>query len=1032
MSPSPEDLRPAEPASDARLAEAEAERLRAERIASEESEARYRAEKAARRATEARERAEAEARERTETLASRLAEAEVALAAAAARESALAAEAAAQAAEARAAATELGQLRDYGAELETRHQRLLTSRGWRLLEPARRAARALRGAKPPAPFQPRLGPASRKKKPAKAEALPAPKAVSKPLPAADPPPAAPVGFAEAPIDPRALAAPPSTGKVTGKANGKLPAKAKAGGRDRDRKKGKDGKDDRRLDPSRALGAQERHMLALDAVSRATGAEELIALSEEVAARRGEGAAFLSRFARLLALADRAAFTEVAALAEEIAARFSPDWIEVSFPPAVPRRLAIVASTALTRIGRGAEARALIDAAIARPSRAPQGIAADPEPAPALLLQRAELVWPEDPETARADLARVAEREPLPPSWRALLSWLDYRAGATPEELAGRIAEHRQTRLILASAALDAGDFPRYRAALNDFFTEQGLIAPIPVRPDRGADHFAIDALATPPDGAVTAAGPLVSVIMTTYQSRASIDWALGSLRAQTHANLEIFVVDDGSTDGTRERLAEIAAGDHRIRILLNAENLGTYCAKNRAMAVARGAYITFHDSDDWAHPERIATHVAAMEAEPALVATRSDWLRIEADGRLNFRRWKKRFQHPNPASTFLRRGVIETAGYFDSVRFGADSEYWFRLKAIFGRRIRSLPVTLGFGTLRAGSLTRAGAGSMDAENYAPARGAYSAAYLRWHAGAPPGGLKLSPRLGFARPFPAPAEMITAPPEGAGGDWRDETAPREFIFGISFASRAATSDWERTSALLGATLRSLINQSDPRFSVIICGHEWPALPELDDPRVLFLRCDIPPPKSPAHFRRDKMRKRRLIAAALRARGGGYFFPLDADDLVHRDLVRHVRATDNGRGYLVEKGFALDHANGVLAPIPGAWSVPFDRTCGSSAVLFFEEGELPEDGELVEGLYFNLFQSHAYWPIIAEEFGRPLDPVPFPAGVYVVNHAQNLSFQLQRRGVRTENIIRAIADHGIAEGARILADDFGQAG
>ena len=253
--------------------------------------------------------------------------------------------------------------------------------------------------------------------------------------------------------------------------------------------------------------------------------------------------------------------------------------------------------------------------------------------------------------------------------------------------------------------------------------------------------------------------------MTTFNSAPTLSYALGSLRGQTHGALEILVVDDGCADGTREALAEAAAADPRIRVLLNEENVGTYVAKNRAIAEARGAYVTLHDSDDWAHPERVARHVAAMEAAPTLAATRSEWLRLDPAGGLHFRRWGAKFQHPNPASTFLRRGAIETVGYFDSVRYGADSEYWFRLNRLFPGQAKGLPLCLGLGAIRAESLTQSGAGAMDIENYAPTRGAYAEAYLDWHARARPAELRLPPRLA-RRPFPAPAEMVVPPPEGA--------------------------------------------------------------------------------------------------------------------------------------------------------------------------------------------------------------------------------------------------------------------------
>jgi hypothetical protein len=250
-----------------------------------------------------------------------------------------------------------------------------------------------------------------------------------------------------------------------------------------------------------------------------------------------------------------------------------------------------------------------------------------------------------------------------------------------------------------------------------------------------------------------------------------------------------------------------------------------------------------------------------------------------------------------------------------------------------------------------------------------------------------------------------------------------------MFGISLASRRVSVDWGRTQELLGHTLRSLLNQSDPRFSVVICGHERPELAELADPRVRFVEADGSPPRDSSGFRGDKMRKRRMIGSILRQRGGGYFFPLDADDLVHRDVVAHALRDDNRRGYLIETGYTLDYANRNLAPVPGAWSVSFDRGCGSSAAIFFAPDDLPVNSEPDNGLYFNLFQSHAYWRLVAEEFGRQLDPLPFPGGVYVVNHAQNLSFRLQRKGVRTENIIRAIAEHRVEDADAVLATAFG---
>lgn len=193
--------------------------------------------------------------------------------------------------------------------------------------------------------------------------------------------------------------------------------------------------------------------------------------------------------------------------------------------------------------------------------------------------------------------------------------------------------------------------------------------------------------------------------------------------------------------------------------------------------------------------------------------------------------------------------------------------------------------------------------------------AYQCSWLEWHARNERFDLQLD-ALPHERKFWAPDVMLA--PGTTNGDGRSSlamtypgvdgtSAVPSFVFGISLAATSAVADWDLTTALLGRTLRSVLNQSDPRWRAVIVGHDRPGLPELDDPRVTFVVADIEPPTEPKHRRKDKMRKRRLAARFLRDLGGGYFCPLDADDLVHRDLVKHVRSDDNRRGYTVESGF-----------------------------------------------------------------------------------------------------------------------------
>ena len=675
---------------------------------------------------------------------------------------------------------------------------------------------------------------------------------------------------------------------------------------------------------------------------------------------------------------------------------------------------------LARLGRLDEARATVDAALAKfPGEG------------GLYRQRAEIVWPQDPAAAIADLEAAAEAENPAPEARLLRHRLlseregfDHaRARRDEEEHFWRLGKElpRDFHLAFANAALAAGDVVAQRAEFDRFFALQGLEPPIgEAWKPASFGNLGNPGLPRAPDG------PLVSVVMTAFNSEATIAGAIRSVLHQTYQKFELIVVDDASADSTARVVEAIAAGDGRVRLLRNARNSGTYVSKNRALAEAKGAFFTCQDSDDWCHPERLARHVAFMADNPRLVASRSLLIRMSEAGAISMKRWGARFAHLNPASAFCRMSVREEIGYFDSVRVGADSEHWFRLRNRFGpAAVATLPLTLTIALHHDKSLTRFGAGALDEAGHSPVREEYQREWLAWHRRqAQSRDLHLPPHQAERR-FPVPAEIAVPEPPGAASEEPSMIASvaavpashaKEVVFGISLAARASVADWDRVSLLLRSTLRSVLGQGDPRLRVIICGHDRPALPELDDPRVEFLLSDQPPPLEPRGFRRDKMRKRRLIGVRLRQLGGGYLFPLDADDMVSRRLVGHVLSDDNRRGYSLTQGYALDWRNRRLAPVPGAWDATYDRVCGSSAVICFGAEDLPAAPEETgPQTYFDLFGEHAYWPIVAEECGRPLAKIPFPAGIYVVNHAENLSFRLQRTALRQANIAAAIAAH-----------------
>ena len=92
--------------------------------------------------------------------------------------------------------------------------------------------------------------------------------------------------------------------------------------------------------------------------------------------------------------------------------------------------------------------------------------------------------------------------------------------------------------------------------------------------------------------------PLISVIVPVYNVAPYLELALDSIRYQSYQNLEIILINDGSTDDSESICKDIASQDERFRYIYQ-ENAGASVARNRGLDLASGEYITFVDSDDW-------------------------------------------------------------------------------------------------------------------------------------------------------------------------------------------------------------------------------------------------------------------------------------------------------------------------------------------------------------------------------------------------------------------------------------------------
>jgi len=252
--------------------------------------------------------------------------------------------------------------------------------------------------------------------------------------------------------------------------------------------------------------------------------------------------------------------------------------------------------------------------------------------------------------------------------------------------------------------------------------------------------------------------PLVSVIVPAWNSAKWLPTAIRGLQKQSWKNLEIIIVDDCSTDDTLAVAKTLAASDKRIKVLANDTNRGSYASRNWGAQVSSGEYITVHDADDWSHPRKIERQVNYLTQNRNIVADLSQSVRVEPDNLVFFAQYGREYLRQNSSSVlFARSTVFKTLGYWDEVKFGADTEFHHRIRATFG--VESAPIAqLGLLSLtryHSESLTGGGDHSTH-RGISGARREYLVEFDRWHARGKAQETSLYLERGaVARPFPIP-------------------------------------------------------------------------------------------------------------------------------------------------------------------------------------------------------------------------------------------------------------------------------------
>jgi len=189
---------------------------------------------------------------------------------------------------------------------------------------------------------------------------------------------------------------------------------------------------------------------------------------------------------------------------------------------------------------------------------------------------------------------------------------------------------------------------------------------------------------------------LVSVIVPCFNHARFLQDAVYSILRQTHRDLEVIIVDDGSHDCSADVIRELEGMDTRIQSIRNKRNFGPSRSRNDGLLASRGEFIGFCDADDIWLPEKLARQVSLLQMAPEFGVTYCDSEIVDEWGVKTGRKFSDEYSLPvnhsgdifnelcvrnfiNTQSVLVRRDVSPSSGWFDE-RIRCSEDWWLWLR----------------------------------------------------------------------------------------------------------------------------------------------------------------------------------------------------------------------------------------------------------------------------------------------------------------------------------------------------------------